>query len=168
MREAHRWVQLAASQANDVHEKGMIMKNTGFSYVDSLGNQMVEFHVDNVKLGDEEPVFGGKLSVCFPTGMKPLILIGHDECIFKQYCLSKKHWVSPCGTQVLVLKDEGQGVMVSAFQCREFGFDLEMTPEHLQRVIVERQGKQYKDAEVAISRLGTAYKKDLPKSAFIK
>jgi hypothetical protein len=48
-RRTHRWVQLSASQANDLQEKGMIMKTTGFSYVDSLGNQMVEFHVDNFK-----------------------------------------------------------------------------------------------------------------------
>jgi len=40
--------------------------------------------------------------------MKPLIIIGHDECIFKQNRLSKKHWVSLCGTWVLVPKDEGR------------------------------------------------------------
>jgi hypothetical protein len=52
------------------------MKNTGFSSVDSLGSQMVEFHVDDFKQGGEEPVFGGKLSVHFPMGMKPLISYG--------------------------------------------------------------------------------------------
>jgi ribosomal protein L17 len=31
-----------------------------------------------MKVWGEEPVFGCKLSVCFLTGMKPLILIGHD------------------------------------------------------------------------------------------
>jgi hypothetical protein len=76
-------------------EKGMIMKNTGFSYVDSLGNQMVEFHVHNFKQGDKEAVFGSKLSVHFPRAMKPLIIIDHDDCTLKQFCLSKKHWVSP-------------------------------------------------------------------------
>jgi hypothetical protein len=61
---------------------------------------MVEFHVDDFKR-DEEIVFGGKLSIHFPRSMKPLIIIGHDECIVKQYCVSKKHWVSRCGTWVL-------------------------------------------------------------------
>jgi hypothetical protein len=74
---------------------------------------MVEFYVENFKQGDEETVFGGKLSVSFPRGMKPLIIIGHNECILKQYCLSEKHSVPPCGMRVLVLKDEGQGVMLN-------------------------------------------------------
>jgi len=109
-----------ASQAFDLQEKGEIVKNTGFSFVDSFGNQMVEFHMDD----------------------------------FKQI--------------VLVPKDEGQGVMVSAFQSREFGFGFVMSPEQLQQVNNARRGKKYKDEEAAISRLGTAYKKDLLKSPFIK
>jgi hypothetical protein len=36
----HRWVQLWRSQALDLQEKGEIIKNTGFSLVDSLGHQM--------------------------------------------------------------------------------------------------------------------------------
>jgi hypothetical protein len=80
----------------------------------------------------------------------------------------KKHWVSPCGTQVLVQKDEGQGVMMSAFQSREFCFGFIMSPEKLQQVNNVKRGKKYKKEEAAISRLGTAYKMDLLKSPFIK
>ena len=29
--------------------------------------------------------YGGFLSVRFPEGQRPVINIGHDECIFKQY-----------------------------------------------------------------------------------
>jgi hypothetical protein len=58
--------------------------------------------------------------------------------------------------------------MVSVFQSREFGFGFVMSPEQLQQVNNARRGKKYKDKEAAISRLGTAYKKDLLKSPFIK
>jgi hypothetical protein len=92
---------------------------------------MVEFHVDDLKLFQQEMNekngWGGRLSVRFPNHLKPLIIIGHDDCIFKQYSLSKKYWVAPDGQWVLVPKDEGQGVMVSAIQSREFGFGLELT-----------------------------------------
>jgi hypothetical protein len=171
-RRTHRWIQLSHSQALDLQENEKILKNTGFSYKDSSDNQMVEFHVDDLKLFQQEMNekngFGGRLSVRFPNHLKPLIIIGHDECIFKQYSLSKKYWVAPDGQRVLVPKDEGQGVMVSAFQSREFGFGLELTPEQLNVVNQARRGTKYKDEESAISRLGTAIKKDLPKSPFVK
>jgi hypothetical protein len=73
--------------------------------------------------------------------------------------VSQKNRVLPCRTRVSVLKDERQGVMVSAFQNREFGFSFIMSPEQLQQVNNARRGKKYKDKEVAISRLGTAHKK---------
>jgi hypothetical protein len=34
--------------------------------------------------------FKGNLSVRFPAGEKPLIIIGHNESIFKQYSLLQK------------------------------------------------------------------------------
>ena len=49
-------------------------------------DSIVNRSVANVNLNN----FGGNLSVRFPTGEKPLIIIGHDESIFKQYSLSKK------------------------------------------------------------------------------
>jgi hypothetical protein len=42
--------------------------------------------------------------------------------------------------RVLVPKDEGQGVMVSIFQSREFGFGFVMLPEQLQQVNIARRG----------------------------
>jgi hypothetical protein len=46
-RRTHRWVQHPASQTFDLQEKGEIVKNTAFNFLDSLGNQMVEFQVDD-------------------------------------------------------------------------------------------------------------------------
>jgi len=64
----------------------------------------------------------------------PLIIFRHDECNFKQYTLTKKAWVSPNGETVLILKEDGQGVMVSSFQSQEFGYGLELTTEQLDEV----------------------------------
>ncbi len=51
---------------------------------------MIEFHVDEFKqIDDANGLLGGNLSIRFPSYAKPLIIIGHDECILKQYCLSK-------------------------------------------------------------------------------
>ena len=64
---------------------------------------------------------------------RPIIMLGHDECIFKQYQFTNKGWVSDNGTQEILPKDEGMGVMISAFQSREFGFGWSLTNEDLQK-----------------------------------
>jgi hypothetical protein len=51
-------------------------------------------------------------------------MFGHGEYIFKQYLLTQKAWMLPMGETQLVPKEEGQGVMISAFQSIEFGFDF--------------------------------------------
>ncbi len=66
------------------------------------------------------------------------------------------------------LMDDGQGVMISALQSREFGFGANLTDEQLEQVNRERRGEKYKDEEAAISKLRSAKKKDLPCSPFIK
>lgn len=86
---------------------------------------MVEHHVDaseefHFRMKDEP--YGGKLSVRMQLNEKPLMIIGHDESIFKQYLISKKAWSLPTGETQLVPKDDGAGVMISAFQSRDFGF----------------------------------------------
>ena len=72
-------------------------------------------------------VFGGNLSVRKPPDQKPLIIFGQDECIFKQYTFSKKAWRSPDGALPLIPKDEGAGIMISAFISREFGYVMILT-----------------------------------------
>ena len=49
---------------------------------------------------------------------KPLIFLGHNKCIFKQYIFVSKNWKSDQGVTPLIPKDEGQGVMINAFQSR--------------------------------------------------
>jgi hypothetical protein len=129
---------------------------------------MVELHVDDFKQMDDANGLVRNLNLHFPSHVKPLIIIGYYECIFKKYYLSKKHRVSPCGTWVLVSKDQGQVTIVSVFQSREFGFGFVMSPEQLQQVNNMRIGKKYKGDKAAFNRLRTSFKKDLLKSRFIK
>ena len=53
---------------------------------------MVEFHINDFEYFIyliKGTHYGGFLSVSFPEVQISVINIGHDECIFKQYILSK-------------------------------------------------------------------------------
>jgi hypothetical protein len=69
---------------------------------------MVEYHVNSCRLFQDQmnkhTQFGGNLSVRRDPTSAPLLIFGHDECIFKQYTLSKKSWTGPSGETVLVPK----------------------------------------------------------------
>jgi hypothetical protein len=78
-----------------------------------------------------------------------LIILGHDEAIIKQFTLTVKGWVGPNGETAIVLKDDGTGIMLSAFQSREFGFGLEMSEQDLELVNEYRKDKNYQDEAAA-------------------
>jgi len=169
-----RWVQITLEQAKMLEEKGEIVKGSGYHYLDPLTNtNMVEFHVDTcdalLTVGSTGE-FGGNLSVRFPAGSKPLIVFGHDECIFKQFLMSKKAWTGPNGESNIVPKDDGLGVMISAFQSREFGFGMPVTPDQLEEVNFIRREQKYKDEKAAIEAGGLkdAKKKPLTSDPFVR
>ena len=93
-------------------------------------------------------------------------MLGHDECIFKQFQVTNKGWVSDEGVREILPKDEGLGVMISAFQSWEFGFGMTLTPEQLQRVNAKRLGEKYLDEEAAMLKRGTVQKQPLTSSLF--
>ena len=93
-----------------------------------------------------------------------LIIWGHDEAIIKQFTLTKKNWTGPNGETAIVPKDEGAGIMISAFQSREFGFGLHMSEQELALVNEYRRDKKYQDEEAAKAKRGDAKKKPLTKS----
>jgi hypothetical protein len=68
--------------------------------------------------------FGGNMSIQKPPNMKPLICFGQDECIFKQFFFTGKAWTAPDGQKPVIPKDEGLGVMISAFAAQKFGFGM--------------------------------------------
>ena len=103
-----------------------------------------EFHVDSCKyfqnFSNGKYLFGGTHMTGFKTP-KPVIIFGQDECIFQQYTLHGKQWVGPNGEWALLPKSDGYGLMVSAFQSREFGFGLDITKEHMVSVNRHSNGK---------------------------
>ena len=73
-------------------------------------------------------------------------------------------WTGPNGERPLLPKDEGAGVMISSFICREHGI-LRAIDEHILIFVnTNRLGKSYADNEAAIEVNGTAAKKPLTKS----
>ncbi len=117
-----------------------------------MGHGMVEYHVDTCDLFqkrmNEETIFGGKRGVRYESGQM-LINLGHDEAIMEQYLLTKKHWTGPNGEKVISPKDEGLGILISAFQCLEFGFGMKITDEELATINHYREGKEYLDKDAA-------------------
>jgi len=71
------------------------------------------------------------------------------------------------GKTVLVPKDDGQGVMISACQHHEFSFGLGLIDQQLGEVSKEHEGKLYSDTQVATNKTGSAMKKQLTKSPYV-
>ena len=144
----HRWIQLPISKYEKMCEDGEVFGGQGYRYTNDKNKTYIEFHVDDnetlTAIGNTMP-FGGNLSVRKPLHKKPLIIFGQDECIFKQYIFRNKCWNGPNGEVPLMPKDEGQGLMISAFVSREYGFSWDLTQSQLQLVNQYRQDKQYID-----------------------
>jgi hypothetical protein len=83
-------------------------------------------------------------------------------------CIYKKNWSSPDGTQPLIPKDEGQGLMLSSFVSREFGYSMTLSPEELEKVNEYREGQSYSDENAAIVKNGSRIKPKLTKSPFVQ
>ena len=169
---AHRWIQMTLEDSNKLVLEGGITAHCGFHYVADDGSDMVEYHIDASYAFQERLdllPFGGNLSVQKPIGSNTVIFVGQDEAIFKQFLFLTKMWVGPSGERPLLPKDEGAGIMVSIFICREHGLIREINPEVLYEVNLQRAGRQYADQEAAIEVLGSPDKKPLTldKSPFL-
>ncbi len=109
----------------------------------------MELHIDSCHIIEEkankETKFGGWLSIRKAEEQKPLIIFGHDECIFKQLYATNKWWKAPNGETVLIPKYDVQGVMISVFQTREFGFGMQLTTDELTLVNTYWANMKYAD-----------------------
>jgi hypothetical protein len=85
---------------------------------------------------------------------------------FKQFIMTNKSWVGPNGETFPVPKDEGQGVIISAFQSRVFGFGMALGKEELEEVNKYREGKFYIDEEAAMATRQSEQKRPLTTSPF--
>jgi hypothetical protein len=111
-------------------------------------------------------LFGGNLSVRFPQGKQPLIIVGQDEMITYQFLFSAKSWKCPQGEELILPKGEGEGIMVSAFVLCELGLGPELTDVQLATINCICLGKEYASKEEAISLFGTAAKRPITREHF--
>jgi hypothetical protein len=129
---------------------------------DETGKTMREYHTDcHEKLQEfvlpQNKMHGaGNLSVRKEADKRPVIIIGHDECVCCQCMLSAFGWKGPNGDTVLLPKSEEEGIMVSSFFGREIGFCFELTEEQLAQINAARNGQEYKARLSAQHLFGTA------------
>ncbi len=134
-RRMHRWYQLTEEEVLKLVEtKKILLPGRGFRYEAEGGKKMVELHIDDIsskelltKIYSECP-FGGNLSVQKLPEERPLISFGHDECIFRQFVFSGSAWQGTKGEQGIIPKDEGYGLMVSAFKAESLALGFHLPP----------------------------------------
>jgi hypothetical protein len=160
---ALRWVQTSLARYDNMVTEGELVRGHGFKY-EKEGNTYIELHRDDHTLFQADwnhLSFGDNLSMHKGVQEKTLIMLDQDKCIFKQYNLSLKSWSDPNRTRALLPKDKGQGVMISAFVSREFGFGMTPTPDQLNLInSAQSNGKSqsYSDECATISKNGTKKK----------
>ena len=76
-------------------------------------------------------------------------------------------WTTPDGSKPLLAKDEGYRVMVSAFNCREFRFGMDLSQEQLDRENRRREGQECSDGEAAVEIRGYTTNHPLANSPFV-
>ena len=154
-----------------IPDKGDIL-HKGYAYTGIDGVDMIEFHVDDhdclqVLANDKYGSFGGNVSVRASPG-NPIIIIGQDESIYSQYAFGQKQWVGPAGERAFLPKTDGAGWMVSGMQCREFGFGMELSKWQIEATNTKRICEEYFDKDAAMDVYGTAKKKRLDESPFVR
>ena len=73
-----------------------------------------------------------------PADQPPVMIIGQDKAIFKQFLFVLKMWTGPNGERPLLPKDEEAGVVISSFICREHGILREIDERTLNFVNTNR------------------------------
>ena len=157
-----------------------VRKNIEFNGKDAFKYENEEltsfkFHVDYHEclakewemLGVEEPQYGENLSVREKESEKPIIMFGQDECIFKQYLFTYKHWALPNVTILPMPKEGSQGIMLSSFVSREFGYRFEMTSSQLSHVNQYQKGQHYLDVSATMEINKSTEKSKLTSTPFI-
>ncbi len=94
-------------------------------------------------------------------------MVGHDECIFRQCALTNKSWNGPQGQKTITPKDLGQGIMISTFQSRAFGFGMVLSEQQLEEInfFVRARNMQMKVLQLQNEAV---HKKSLPKALCIR
>ena len=158
-------------EVKEMEEKLAINEGLGYRYQDlETHKEMVKFHVDQHPTFQDRvstTKYGGNLAVRKLAHLKPLICFGQDECIFKQFTFMPKAWTAPDGQKAMIPKNEGLGVMISAFVSCEFGFGMHISPEDLEKINQKRERTNYSDEDAAKKIRGNSLKAPLTLSPFV-
>ena len=106
--------------------------------------------------------FKRNLSIRRNPSTKPIMMVGQDESIFKQYSFGCKCWVGPGGETQLLPKSDGYSQMVSGFVSRDFGVWLHLNDKELKKVNQQRVSDKwchYLSADEAMAVYDTTKKK---------
>ena len=148
-----------------------------FEYTDTpTGIQMREYHIDAFHeefkryIKPENAIHNGNLSYRFPSDRRPVIIIGQDESIYKQFSFSAKTWYTKDGVTKLLPKDDGHGLMVSACVSRSWGFLMDGNPALgnalplINQLRLQMRHRTYISTESAMKIKGTAFKSEVVNS----
>ncbi len=104
---------------------------------------------------------GGDVSTRKPRNIRPTILLGQDESVFKQYSFSSKTWTGPTGENTLLPKSDGYSKMVSAYMSRPMGMGVIVSSSQLESINKSRKRKKYISVDSANTINGTTEKNHL-------
>lgn len=158
-KRAYRWVHITEERAKELeNDKDVRLMKDIYDEFEENHIKMRQYHIDT------HPIFSNlvpKLSI-HNTHNRPLMIIGQDESVFKQYSFGSKCWIGPDGEMKLLPKSDGYSRMVSAFVSRDFGFGLQLSKQELDKVNERRLGKtwgQYLSKKESIEVYGNSKKK---------
>jgi hypothetical protein len=100
------WIQVTREETKRLESEEQIPKKSGYQYFDpETGVNRIEYHVDTCDLFQEKMngamQFREKFSVIRDKNKETIIMVGYDECIFRQYALTNKSWNGPQGQKPL-------------------------------------------------------------------
>ena len=114
-KNTYRWIHLSESDAINLEKKQeqQLLENTYFEFEDKNGNKMREYHVNTHPAFRDKTKYKKKLSIRQNPSTRPMMMVGQDESVFKQYSFDHKCWVGPGGETQLLPKSNGYSKMVS-------------------------------------------------------
>ena len=137
----HQWYPISAEERNEMVEKGEVSIHMGYEY-EKDGCTFFEFHVDyheKFQIACKDVEFGGHLSVRKPQDKRKIMMMGQDEAIMRQKLFTLLAWCLSDVTTSLLPKDDGVGLMISAFTSRELGFGFTVNDKVLEEVNLKRK-----------------------------
>ena len=160
------FIQVPAAQKRKWKEDGWIKHDYGHDYTTINGLQMTEVHAlqffskhsQHLKQSMETH------NITFSSSVRlPLIMLGQDEVIFKQFIMNLNEWRGRKGEMPTKPKDEGQGLMGSGVNSREFGYGWKLSAAELEVVNAFRRTHRpnYADVDAATKVRGGSRKKDI-------